>query len=213
MMGDRATIYVVDDDPSVRRALERLLHVRGYRVASFGSAEDFLAADLSEDVACLVLDLNLPGLHGLELQNRLQQQGIVLPIIFITGHGNIPTAVRAVKSGAVSFLTKPFSQTELMAEIENGLATCRQQVDEHSEIVDLQSRFRTLTARESEIFSFVVRGKLNKQTASELGIVENTVKVHRRRVMRKMHAESVAELVMMAQKLQRFPSPPEHQPT
>ena len=212
-MGDRAMIYVVDDDPSVRRALERLLRVRGYRVVSFASAEDFLADDLSEEVACLILDLYLPGLHGLELQNRLQQQGIFLPIIFITGHGNIPTAVRAVKSGAVSFLTKPFSQVELMTEIETALASCRQQVDQRSEIVDLQTRFRTLTARESEIFSFVVRGKLNKQTASELGIVENTVKVHRRRVMRKMHAESVAELVMMAQKLHRLPSPPEHQPT
>ena len=213
MTGDRATIYVVDDDASVRRALERLLHVKGYQVVSFPSAEDFLADDLSLDVACLVLDLNLPGLHGLELQNQLHQQGIFLPIIFITGHGNIPTAVRAVKSGAVSFLTKPFSQIELMAEIENALATCRQRVDERSEIVNLESRFRTLTARESEIFSFVVRGKLNKQTASELGIVENTVKVHRRRVMRKMHAESVAELVMMAQKLHRLPSPSEHQPT
>ena len=210
---ERATIYVVDDDPSVRRALERLLRVRGYRVVSFASAEEFLADDLSEEIACLVLDIHLPGLHGLELQNRLQQQGVFLPIIFITGHGSIPTAVRAVKSGAVSFLTKPFSQTELVAEIENALNASQRRVDERSEVVGLEGRFRTLTARESEIFSFVVRGKLNKQTASELGIVENTVKVHRRRVMRKMHAESVAELVMMAQKLHRLPSPFEHQPT
>jgi FixJ family two-component response regulator len=210
---ERATIYVVDDDPSVRRALERLLRVRGYRVVSFASAEEFLADDLSEEIACLVLDIHLPGLHGLELQNRLHEQGVFLPIIFITGHGNIPTAVRAVKSGAVSFLTKPFSQTELVAEVENALDASQRRVDERSEVVNLEGRFRTLTARESEIFSFVVRGKLNKQTASELGIVENTVKVHRRRVMRKMHAESVAELVMMAQKLDRLPSPSEHQPT
>jgi FixJ family two-component response regulator len=201
MMGDKPAVFVVDDDDSVRRGLERLLKVRGYRVESFASAEEFLQEKIDTQVACLVLDVNLPGLNGLDLQNFLARQGILLPIVFITGHGDIPTAVRAVKSGAISYLTKPFGERELVTEIENAFAVCRSQFQQHSEITKIQQWYSTLTERESEILTFVVSGKLNKQTAHELGIVENTVKVHRRRVMRKMHAESVAELVMMTQKL------------
>ncbi len=201
MIGDRPTVFVVDDDHSVRKGLDRLLKLKGYRVESFASAEEFLQEQMSAKIACLVLDINLPGLNGLDVQNYLLKQGILLPIIFITGHGDIPTAVRAVKSGAIGFLTKPFGETELVTEIENAFALCRNEFQQRSEIADIQHRYSTLTERESEILSFVVTGRLNKQTAYELGIVENTVKVHRRRVMRKMHAESVAELVVMSQKL------------
>ena len=207
MIGERPAVFVVDDDHSVRRGLERLLKLRGYRVESFASAEEFLLEKITAPVACLVLDVNLPGLNGLDLQNFLAQQGILLPIVFITGHGDIPTAVRAVKSGAISYLTKPFGEMELVAEIENAFAVCRNEFQQRSEIANIQQRYATLTERESEILSFVVSGKLNKQTAYELGIVENTVKVHRRRVMRKMHAESVAELVVMTQKLNLPPQP------
>jgi FixJ family two-component response regulator len=212
MMGDRPTVFVVDDDDSVRRGLERLLQAKGYRAVCFASAEEFLREKLDQQVACLVLDVNLPGLNGLELQNWLSQQGILLPIIFITGHGDIPMAVRAVKSGATSFLIKPFSEKALVTEIDDALAICRRKFQEHSEAAGIQRYYDTLTAREREILSFVVSGKLNKQTASDLGIVENTVKVHRRRVMRKMHAESVAELVVMAQKLQLLPDHQLHGP-
>ena len=201
MIGERPTVFVVDDDHSVRKGLDRLLRLKGYQVESFASAEEFLQHEMNAQVGCLVLDIHLPGLNGLDVQNFLLQQGILLPIVFITGHGDIPTAVRAVKSGAISFLTKPVGETELVREIENAFALCRNQLQHRSEIANIQQRYSTLTERETEILSFVVSGKLNKQTASELGIVENTVKVHRRRVMRKMHAESVAELVVMTQKL------------
>ena len=200
-MIERPTVFVVDDDDSVRKGLERLLRLRGYRVESFASAEEFLQQKIEYKIVCLVLDVTLPGINGLDVQNFLLRQGILVPIIFITGRADIPTAVRAVKSGAISFLTKPFGETELVTEIENAFAICRNEFQQRSELADIQHRYATLTERESEILAFVVSGKLNKQTAYELGIVENTVKVHRRRVMRKMHAESVAELVLMTQKL------------
>jgi FixJ family two-component response regulator len=201
MIGNRPTIFVVDDDPSVRKALERLLFVNGYNAVSFPTAEEFLNERVIPQLGCLVLDVNLPGLNGLELQSALMRRGVSLPIIFITGHGNIPMAVRAVKTGATGFLTKPFSEKELVSEIENALAICQRASQEHSELAILQERLDTLSPRERQILSFVVSGKLNKQTAFDLGIVENTVKVHRRRVMTKMHAQSVAELVLMAHKL------------
>jgi FixJ family two-component response regulator len=201
MITDRPIVFVVDDDDSVRKALDRLLRIKGYRVATFASAEEFLGEPLEMAVGCLVLDLQLPGLDGLELQKSLFERGVSLPIVFVTGHGTIPTAIRAVKSGAMGFLTKPFSETELIVEIENALAVCRNQFAERAELERIRQCFGTLTKRESQILSFVVTGKLNKQTAAELGIVTNTVKVHRRRVMRKMHAESLADLVVMAQKI------------
>jgi FixJ family two-component response regulator len=201
MIGNRATIFVVDDDASVRKALERLLFVNGYNAVSYANAEEFLMERIIPPLGCLVLDVNLPGLNGLELQSSLMKRGISLPIIFITGHGNIPMAVRAVKTGAAGFLTKPFSEKELVSEIANALAICRRASQEHSEMAILRERFDTLSPRERQILSFVVSGKLNKQTAYDLGIVENTVKVHRRRVMTKMHAQSIAELVLMAHKL------------
>jgi len=200
-MIERPTVYVVDDDDSVRKGLERLLKLRGYRVESFPTAEEFLKQKIEYKIICLVLDVTLPGINGLDVQNFLLGQGILVPIIFITGRADIPTAVRALKSGAVNFLIKPFGEMELVKEIENAFVICRKESEQRSEVADIRHRYATLTERESEILSFVVSGRLNKQTASELGIVENTVKVHRRRVMRKMHAESLAQLVMMTQKL------------
>ena len=201
MMGERPAVFVVDDDDSVRTGLARLLQARGYRAECFASAEEFLLERRDLRIACLLLDISLPGLNGFELQKQLARRGILLPIIFITGHGDVPMAVRALKAGAFSFLTKPFGEGELISEVEKALSICHREIALRSEMAAIQERYGTLTPRESQILSFVTSGKLNKHTAAELGIVENTVKVHRRRVMRKMQAESVADLVIMAQKL------------
>lgn len=201
MITNRPTVFIVDEDPSARAGLEQLLKSKSYIVECFASAEDFLKEKIEAQIACLVLEVNLPGLSGLELQSQLLEEGNMLPIVFVTGRVDVATVVRAIKSGAISFLAKPFDENELIGEIEKAFAVCRNEQHQRLEFADIKGRYSTLTKRESQILSYVVTGRLNKQTASELGIVEDTVKVHRRRVMRKMRANSVAELVLMAQKL------------
>lgn len=201
MITNRPTVFLVDEDFSFRANLEQLLKSKGYLVECFASAEEFLKEKIEPQIACLVLEVDLPGLNGLELQDQLAARGNSLPIVFVTARSDVATVVRAIKSGAISFLTKPLAKDELIGEIEKAFTVCRNEQHQRLEFEDIKGRYCSLTKRESEILSYVVSGKLNKQTASELGIVEDTVKVHRRRVMRKMRAGSVAELVLMAQKL------------
>jgi FixJ family two-component response regulator len=191
-------VFVVDDDASVCAALESLLRSAGFTVATFSTPAAFLARRRNDALACLVLDVNLPGTNGLELQHVLREREPALPIIFITGHGDIPMSVRAMKAGAVEFLPKPFQDDELLAAIEQALATARIMRRQHAERADLQARFATLTPREREVMSLVVTGMLNKQVGSALGISEVTVKIHRGQAMHKMQASSVAALVRMA---------------
>jgi RNA polymerase sigma factor (sigma-70 family) len=201
-----AEVFVVDDDPSVQRALRRLLTTNGFPVRIFCSAEEFLDQGASVPaVGCLVLDVQMPGLSGMDLQAELQQRGLRLPIVFITGQATVPMSVQAMKQGAVDFLQKPFESQTLIATIRKAIARSRQQAAEENECLDLEQQFASLTLREREVLRLVVKGLLNKQIAAELGIVEKTVKVHRARVMQKMHAGSLAELVIMAQTLRLPP--------
>jgi FixJ family two-component response regulator len=196
------TVLLIDDDPSVRRALARLIKSAGYQAQTFVSAREFL--DRMPDAtcpACLVLDVRMPGLSGLDLQRELKAANATLPIIFITGHGDIPMSVKAMKDGAVDFLPKPVKDKDLLRAIEQALARAVHDRAELDEAEDIQSRVEKLTPREREVMSLVVKGWLNKQIASELGTVEKTVKVHRARVMDKMQVDSVAELVRIAQKI------------
>jgi FixJ family two-component response regulator len=201
MSGSR-TVFVVDDDPSVRKALTRLIKSAGYDVRAFPSARDFLDCwrETEGGPACLVLDVRMPGLSGLDLQQELQAGRTVLPIIFITGYGNIPMSVKAMKEGAVDFLPKPVKDKELFKAIEQALTRASHDLNERQELEDLQRRSETLTPREREVMTLVVGGLLNKQIAFELGTVEKTVKVHRARVMEKMKAQSLAELVRIAER-------------
>ena len=201
-MTDSRTVFLVDDDHSVRRALTRLVKSAGYEVQAFASGREFLEfwRASCQGAACLVLDVRMPGLTGLDLQRELQAASAVLPIVFITGHGDIPMGVQAMKEGAVDFLPKPVSDKDLLKAIEQALGRARQAHAERAELDDISRRLNSLTPREQEVMQLVVKGYLNKQIAFELGTVEKTVKVHRARVMDKMKVRSLAELVRLAER-------------
>jgi FixJ family two-component response regulator len=193
------TVFVVDDDPPARRSISRLLRVAGFAVAVFASAEEFLAQYDPQTLGCLLLDVAMPILDGLELQRILADAGSLLPIIFLTGTSDIPQSVRAMKQGASDFLTKPVNDEELFAAVRAAIDKHRACRREQAELSEIRARLATLTPREREVLEYVVAGKLNKQIAGDLGTVEQTVKVHRARVMRKMRVRSVAELVRLTE--------------
>jgi RNA polymerase sigma factor (sigma-70 family) len=194
-------VFVVDDDPSVRSSLKFLIGSEGLQVESFDSADTFLQRKPPDAPSCLVLDVRLRGLSGLDFQRQLAARNIRIPIVFITGHGDIPMTVKAMKAGAIEFLSKPFRDQDLLDAVRTGLEQDRARREREKQVTDLQQRFNSLTPREQEVISMVVSGMLNKQIAGQLGTAENTVKVHRSRAMEKMRAQSFAELVRMIETL------------
>jgi FixJ family two-component response regulator len=201
MTESASIVFVVDDDPSVRRAIKRLIESVGLRVEAFASAQEFLRVQQLDIPSCLVLDIRLPRKSGLELQRELAESNHPIPIIFITAHGDIPMTVRAMKAGAVEFLTKPFRDQDLLDAIHHALERDRLRLQQEAEVATLRERFALLTPREQEVLPWVISGLLNKQIATEIGTTEATVKVHRSQLMRKMGAESVTDLVRMAERI------------
>jgi len=206
-MTQAPVVFVVDDDPSIRSSLKFLMSSVGLQVESFDSADALLQRKLPDAPGCLILDVRLRGLSGLDFQRELAARNCHMPIIFITGHGDIPMSVRAMKAGAVEFLTKPFRDQDLLDAVRIALEKDSERREREKEVSDLKELFKSLTPREQEVISMVVSGMLNKQIADQLGTAENTVKVHRSRAMEKMHAQSVAELVKMIEKLESSVEP------
>jgi FixJ family two-component response regulator len=200
-VSEHAVVFVVDDDPSMRRSLEGLLRSVGLDVRLFSSAQEFMQAERPEAPGCLVLDVRLPGMSGLAFQEELANTGVALPVIFVTGHGDVPMTVRAMKAGAVEFLTKPFDDQVLLDAVHAAIERDRARRHQAESLAALKARYDELTAREKEVMKLVVTGRVNKQIAAALGLSVVTVKVHRGQVMRKMLAKSVAELVRMADRL------------
>lgn len=212
MVDPEPTVFVVDDDSSVRRSTERLIRIAGFRVQSFESAQDFLGYQRPDGPACLVLDVRLPGLSGLDLQQALTRSGKQIPIIFVTGHGDIPMSVRAMKAGAAEFLTKPVKKAALLGAIQAAIDRDRLACRARAETGNLRERYNQLTPREREVMGLVVAGRMNKQVAGELDTTERTIKFHRANIMQKMSADSLADLVRIAQKLDLSTGRPQQPP-
>ncbi len=208
MPESKPTIFIVDDDPSVRDSMELMLKSVGFDVKTFVSAQDFLTANLQEGLGCLILDVRMPGMSGLDLQEKLVSAKTPLPVIFITGHGTVPMSVRAMKAGAVDFLQKPFEEQDLLDAIYRAINQQRERKSKTDEADKIQQRLKALTPREYEVFSLLVTGMANKEIAYKLGTSERTIKAHRAQIMDKMKAGSLADLVRFAEKLK--PHPPDH---